>query len=71
MTEMDHLKTVMDVRSRLKQAIDYLVRHRNISPREAHEWVQQEARAKKAGLDEVAQAVLVDRPVPFHYDVPL
>jgi len=63
------LKDILDTRSVLTRATEYLVTNRNCSPQEAQEWIQQEARAKKASLNKVAQAILTDDTVHYRYDV--
>jgi AmiR/NasT family two-component response regulator len=69
--ETVRLKAVLNIRSTIQRATEHLATHYRFSPREAHEWVQQEARAKKANLDQVAQAVLNGNSVPYRYDVPI
>lgn len=56
---MTQTKTIVDTRLALEQATEYLVRQRDCSPHEAQEWIQQEARAKRAWLEDVARAILV------------
>ncbi len=67
---LKQLASTPDIRSVLEQATEYLVVHRHCSAEEAEAWIQQEARAKKASLDEVAKAVIAQKAVGYHYDVP-
>jgi hypothetical protein len=43
----------------------------DFSPQEAEEWIQQEARAKRGGLREVAEAIVARRTVGYHYNAPV
>jgi response regulator NasT len=64
-------KHIVDTRKAIKQATTYLVEHENLTPQQALERIQQEARAKRVELDEVARAILLDRPVPYRYGIPI
>ena len=64
-------REVLDVRAALEQAAEHLAAHLKCTPREAREWIRQEARAKKACLDRVARAILLGETVPYSYDVPI
>ena len=64
-------RDVLDVRAALEQATEHLAAHHKCTPREAREWIQQEARAKKVCLDRVARAILLEETVPYSYDVPI
>jgi AmiR/NasT family two-component response regulator len=64
-------RDIIGVKSMLKTAIQYLAAARHLSPHQAQEWVHQEARAKKACLYEVAEAVLDGSTVRYHHDVPM
>jgi len=55
---LKQLANISDIRSVLEQATEYLVVHRHCSAAEAESWIEQEARAKKASLDEVAKAII-------------
>ena len=58
-------------RQTLQQAVDYLFTLHNCPAHEALQQIQQEARAKKAALQEVASAILSRKSVPYHYSVPV
>lgn len=62
---------ILDIRSMLNQATTYLVVERRCSSQEAWDWIQHEARAKRAELRQVAQAVVQGEAIPYHYDVPI
>jgi AmiR/NasT family two-component response regulator len=64
-------REVLDVRAALERATQHLAAHCQCTPREAREWIQQEARAKKVCLDRVASAILLGETVPYSYDVPI
>ena len=68
---MTQPKTIVDTRLALEQATEYRVRHRDCSPHEARGWIQQEARAKRACLEEVARAIVVGETVSYHHSVPV
>jgi len=65
------LGAILQARAALNQAVQRLARSRAWSSDQALDWIQQEARAKKAGLVEVAEAVLRGKSVNYHYDVPI
>jgi AmiR/NasT family two-component response regulator len=73
MSEIDRARwrEVLDIRTALEQATEYLIARRKCTPREAREWIQQEARAKKVCLDRVAKAILLGKKVPYSHDVPI
>jgi AmiR/NasT family two-component response regulator len=60
-----------DIRSALSQATQYLAANHGISLQKAWEWILQEAMAKRAGLAEVAQAIVAGETVSYRYDVPV
>lgn len=62
---------IPDARQTLQQAVDYLTTLHRCPPHEALQQIQQEARAKKAALHEVASAILSRESVPYHYSVPV
>jgi AmiR/NasT family two-component response regulator len=64
-------RDVLDIRAVLEQATEHLAAHQECTPREAREWIQQEARAKKVYLDRVARAILLGETVPYSYDAPI
>jgi AmiR/NasT family two-component response regulator len=55
----------------LKQAACQVAARYNCTLQEADKWIQQEARAKRVNLIEVAAAVLAGRSVDYHYDIPV
>ena len=69
--EMARVKHIVDTRIAIKRATSYLVEHQHCTPQEALEQIQQEARAKRVKLDEVANAIVLERPVAYRYDVPI
>ena len=64
-------RTTLDTHSALQHATDYLIARRGCSPQEAQEWIQQEARAKKARLDSVARAIVAEQVIDYCHDVPI
>jgi AmiR/NasT family two-component response regulator len=60
-----------DVRSALSQATQYVAANHGLSPQESWEWILQEAMAKRAGLVEVAQAIVAGETVAYRYDAPV
>jgi AmiR/NasT family two-component response regulator len=62
---------IPDARQTLQQAVDYLATLHRCPAHEALQQIQQEARAKKAALHEVASAILSRESVPYHYSVPV
>ena len=64
-------KSGLDVRSALSQATQYLAANHGLSPQTAREWILQEAMAKRAGLVEVAQAIVAGETVAYRYDAPV
>jgi AmiR/NasT family two-component response regulator len=66
-----HLVDAKEISSLLKQAAGQIAAQHNCTLQEADEWMQQEARAKKASLSEVSAAVLAGRTVDYHYDAPV
>jgi AmiR/NasT family two-component response regulator len=68
---MTNGETVVHTRLLLKQAARYLTATYAFSLREAEEWIQQEARAKRGGLREVAEAIVAQRTVGYHYNAPV
>jgi hypothetical protein len=60
-----------DVQLVLRQAVAYLSARYRCSAEEANRRIEQEARAKKAGLDKVANAIVAGEMVGYHYDAPI
>ena len=60
-----------EVSGLLKQAACQVAARYNCTLQEADKWIQQEARAKRVNLIEVAAAVLAGRSVDYHYDIPV
>ena len=64
-------ETMVDARAALGNATRYLVASHRWSEQEAQEWIQQEARAKKASLRQVARAIIDQKLVRYRYSVPV
>jgi len=64
-------KDVEDTCRYLRQAVDRLVSSTQWSRQEAQAWIEQVARANKASLRQVAEAIVTQRTVRYHYDVPI
>jgi AmiR/NasT family two-component response regulator len=64
-------ETNVDARAALGNATRYLVASHRCSEQEAQEWIQQEARAKKTSLRQVARAIIDQKPVRYRYSVPV
>jgi len=64
-------KHIVDTRKAIKQATTCLIERENLTPQQALERIQQEARAKRVELDEVARAILLEKPVSYRYGVPI
>ena len=60
-----------DIRSALNQATQYLAENHGLSLQEAWEWILQEAMAKRAGLAEVAQAIVTGETVTYCHIAPV
>jgi AmiR/NasT family two-component response regulator len=56
-------KEVEDTRRYLRQAMDRLISSTQLSRREAHAWIEHVARANKASLRQVAEAIVTQRTV--------
>jgi len=69
--EAASLKDILNTRSALKRATEYLTTRYHCSPQEALERIQQEARAKRARLEEVARAIVTEKTIGYQYDVPI
>jgi response regulator NasT len=69
--DLKHVKEVLNTRSAIKQATAYLVARHKCSPQEALDRIQQEARAKRVRLQEVATAIVLEKPVHYRYDAPV
>jgi hypothetical protein len=66
-----HLVDANEIPGLLRQAVARVAAQHNCTLQEADEWIQQEARTKKASLGEVAAAILAGRTADYRYDVPL
>lgn len=64
-------RDILHIRSLLQEAVEYLVQDLDCSRQEALARIEQEARAKKTALSEVARAILTGTAVAYHYDVPI
>jgi hypothetical protein len=60
-----------DIRTALSQATQCLAVNRGLSPQEAWKWIFQEAMAKRAGLAEVAEAIITGETVAYRYNAPV
>jgi AmiR/NasT family two-component response regulator len=60
-----------DIRSALSQATQCLAVNRGLSLQEARKWIFQQAMAKRAGLAEVAEAIITGETVAYHYNAPV
>jgi AmiR/NasT family two-component response regulator len=69
--EFKSWQTTADKRSIINSAINHLSIRYKLPPEKAQEWILQEAMAKKATLDQVAEAVLCDKPVEYRYSAPV
>jgi response regulator NasT len=69
--EATSLKDILNTRSALKRATTYLTTHYHCSPQEALNRIQQEARAKRARLEEVATAIVTERTIDYRHNVPI
>jgi hypothetical protein len=61
---------ILEARSAFRRAVLVLEDRYGLSPRKARERIYQEARIKRASLEEVARAVIADRFVSYHYVLP-
>jgi hypothetical protein len=64
-------KDTQSTRSILRRAIRYLAARAGCSRRKARRRIHQQARALKANLRDVAEAILADETAEYHYDVPV
>jgi response regulator NasT len=62
---------ILDTSVVLKRARAYLSDRFGLAPRDAMQWIEQEARARRASLPEVASAILQEADVPYHHNVPI
>ncbi|MBN1936673.1 MAG: hypothetical protein JW934_18575 [Anaerolineae bacterium] len=58
-------------RSTIQYAINYLTTRDRTSPQKALERIMQEARAKKASLSQVAEAIVNDQEISYRYSAPV
>lgn len=59
------------IRTMLAQAMEYLIARHGCSPVEARERIEREAVAKRASLNDVAQAIVVGETVSYRQVCPL
>jgi len=59
------------IRSAIQSAVAYLAMRKSLSSPEALEWIMQEARAKRATLSQVAEAIVNDQEVSYRYSAPV
>jgi AmiR/NasT family two-component response regulator len=64
-------QSAVDKRSIITNAVNYLIIRHKVSPKRARQWILQEAMAKRANLDEVAEAVLCNETVNYRYSAPI
>jgi hypothetical protein len=64
-------KSTSHKRAIITTAIIQLGTQHKLPPKKAREWILQEAMAKKANLDEVAEAILNDKTVAYRYSAPI
>jgi response regulator NasT len=69
--ELTRIKQILDTRRTIQEATTYLIENRDCTPEEALDRIQQEARAKRVKLDEVARAIILDQPISYRYAVPI
>jgi response regulator NasT len=69
--EATNLHDILNTRSVLKRATDYVATHCHCSSQEALNRIEQEARAKRAPLQEVATAILVEQATDYRYAIPI
>ena len=62
---------ILDTCIVLKRATAHLTGRLGLAPSDAWQWIEQEARARRASLPEVASAILQDASVPYQYNVPI
>jgi AmiR/NasT family two-component response regulator len=58
------------IRGAIKRAITHLVKTEHCTIREAIRRIHQRARAKKAGLGQVAWDIIAQQATDYQYDVP-
>ena len=58
-------------RAIITTAINHLSARHKLSTQKARDWIMQEAMAKKANLDEVAEAILNNQAVTYRYSAPI
>jgi AmiR/NasT family two-component response regulator len=69
--QLDCVTEILDTCIALKRAAAHIASRFGYGPSEAWQWIEQEARARRASLPEVASAILQDATVPYRYNVPV
>jgi len=64
-------QSLHDKRTLIANAMNHLIVHHNFTPQKAQEWLFCEAMAKKARLDQVAEAITNDKPITYRYSAPI
>ena len=63
--QQEPCKSTLYKRAKINNALNLLSTQHMLSPKKAREWMLQEAMAKKANLDEVAEAILSNKTVTY------
>jgi two-component system, response regulator PdtaR len=69
--QLDSVTEILDTCIVLKRATAHLANRFGFAPADAWKWIEQEARARRASLPDVAIAVLEGTAVPYRYNVPV
>jgi AmiR/NasT family two-component response regulator len=69
--QLEQVTEVLDILTAIKRATARLVSELHCTPQEAWDWLQQEARAKRAQMHQVARAILKGENPSYYYDVPI
>jgi response regulator NasT len=69
--QLDCATEILDACIVLKRATAHLTGRLGFSYADARQWIEQEARARRASLSDVAKAILEGTTVPYRYNVPL
>jgi response regulator NasT len=69
--QLDCVTEILDTSILLKRATAQLTSRFGYTPAGAWQWIEQEARARRASLPDVAAAILEGTTVPYRYNVPL
>lgn len=69
--QLDSVTEILDTCIVLKRATAHLTGRFGFTAADAWQWIEQEARARRASLPEVANAILEGVTVPYRYNVPV